>query len=94
MKIQFITPYPDPYDPGRVYQTGWVAEFTDADGQRAIDAGGAKLAPADAFCRKYTSPELVSEECVPTGESITLAQLKGNKEPAKTGLKKVVFGID
>lgn len=94
MKIQFITQYPDPYNPARVYQPGWVAEFTEPDGQRSIDAGAAKLAPADAFCRKYKAPELVSEECVPTGEQITLEQLKGNKEPAKTGLKKMVFGVD
>lgn len=94
MKIQFITTYPDPYNPDRVYQPGWVAEFTDADGQVAIDAGAAKLAPADAFCRKYKAPELVSDECVPTGEYISMAQLKDNKQPVKTGLKKVVFGVD
>ena len=87
MKIQFITPYSDPYNPARVYQPGWVAEFTDGDGQKAIDAGAAKLAPADAFCRKYAAPELVSSECVPTGETITLAELKGDKQPVKPGLR-------
>lgn len=94
MKIQFITQYPDPYNPARVYQPGWVAEFTEPDAQAAISAGAAEPAPPDAMCRKYASAALVTSECVPTGEHITLAELKQNKEPVKTGLKKVVFGID
>ena len=80
MRILFTAPYPDPYTPGRIYQPGWVAEFTDADGQRAIDAGAATLAPEGAFSRKGDAP---SFDCVapldgpiaPTGESLTLDKL-------------------
>ena len=66
MKIQFTKTYLDPTVPGRFFQPGWVAEFTDADAERAIAAGFAVPAPVDAFCRKYAAPELVSAECVTT----------------------------
>lgn len=80
MKIQFLKPYTDPADPNRVYQPGWVAEFTDADAQRAIDAGFAKPASPDAFCRKYAAPELVSTDCVP--QSMSLHELTEQRPQA------------
>lgn len=92
MKIQFLKTYRDPYDPNRYYQPGWVAEFTDPDAERAIEAGFAKPAPVDAFSRKYAAPELVSSECVvtppldggfaATGEKIALDELTAEKPQA------------
>lgn len=78
MKILFIKPYADPIDPTRVYQPGWVAEFTDPDGQRAIDAGVATLAPAGAFCRKGAAPSFdcaVVPPFTPTGDTTDLGGL-------------------
>jgi hypothetical protein len=66
MKIQFLKTFRDPYDSNRYYQPGWVAEFTDPDAGRVIEAGFAKPAPVNAFCRKYAAPNLVSADCVTT----------------------------
>lgn len=60
MKILFLKTYRDPYDPARYYQPGWVAEFTDADAERAISEGFAEPAPAGAYSRKGAAP---SFEC-------------------------------
>lgn len=83
MKIRFIAPYTDPYDASRVYQPGWVAEFTDPDGQRAIDAGAAEQVSADVRSWKYTGAT-VSTDCVPTGQSLTLDELVAPEVEQKT----------
>ena len=78
MRILFLKPYPDPYNPTRTYQPGWVAEFTDADGQRAIDAGVAELAPPGALSRKGAAPSLecaVVPPFAPTGKTTDLGGL-------------------
>jgi hypothetical protein len=83
MKIRFIQPYPDPYNPSRTYQPGWVAEFTDPDGQRAIDAGAAEQVGDDVRSWKYTGAT-VSTDCVPTGESLTLDDLMSSDNVTAT----------
>ncbi|MCB0574050.1 MAG: hypothetical protein KDC61_05740 [Saprospiraceae bacterium] len=63
MKIQFIKTYEDPLMPGRFFQPGWVAEFTDPEGQRVIDAGYAKEVPAET--RSWKSGPALFTDCVP-----------------------------
>jgi len=93
MKIKFLQPYTDPYNPAKTFQPGWVAEFADPDAQAAIDGGFAEPVSAGIYSRRYADTSKVSTECAPTGASITLAELTGEPEKPK-GLKKAVFGKD
>lgn len=100
MKIKFTKPYPDPYNPVRVYLPGWVAEFTDADAERAIAAGFAQPAPPGAYSRKGESFECAAPsgppekqlagEFTPTGEEIELNDLP---ETAKKQARRIEGGF-
>ena len=93
MKIKFSQPYTDHRNPAKTFQPGWVAEFSDPDAQAAIDGGFAEPVSDGIYSRRYAGTSKVSTECVPTGTSITLAELTGEPEKPKA-LKKAVFGKD
>ena len=78
MKIKFLKAYPDPANPAKTFQAGWVAEFSEPDAQAAIDGGYAHPVTSDIHARRYETQQ-ISTECVPTGTSITLKELTGKK---------------
>jgi len=82
MKIKFLKPYPDPYNPAKTYLPGWVAEFSDPDAQAVIKGGFAHEVSSDVRARRYEAQQ-VSTECAPTGTTITLTELTG-KKPKET----------
>lgn len=96
MKIKFLQIYTDPNNPSKTFQPGWVAEFSDPDAKVAIDGGFAESVSDGIYSRRYANTAELSTECVPTGTSITLAELTGEPEPEKPkGFKKnLVFGKD
>lgn len=83
MRIKFIRQYEDPHLPGRFYLPGWVAEFTDPDGQRAIEAGAAEPAPDGAFSRKGAAP---SFECAVPNQPLSGTFKKTEEKTTLKGL--------
>ena len=92
MKIQLDQPW---QDGAKTFKKYAVLQMADSDAQRLIAEGYGHRVPDDT--RLFVSETLITA-CVapftPTGEEIALDELTGDKKPAKTGLKKVVFGVD
>ena len=67
MKVKYTKVFTDEY--GDNFQPGWVAEHTDSEGQRRIDAGVCiEVNPeARAFKYKLDAP-LSIDECVPPAQ--------------------------
>lgn len=86
MKIQFTKQHTDPF--GKTYLPGWVADWSQPDGERAIAEGFAIHAPEGAYPRKQAAPVLecatpaplpLSGDMEATGQEIDLDELKAEK---------------
>ena len=63
MKVQYITKFKDQY--GDTFQSGWVAEHTDAEAARRIALGVCVEVDKEARSRKGEPLKAASTECVP-----------------------------
>lgn len=64
MKVKYKKTHTDEYND--TYQPGWVAEHTDAEGQRRIDLGVCEQVDDNARAFKYKAGAPLSiDECVP-----------------------------
>jgi hypothetical protein len=64
MKFQYLIDYPDPsVAPGFVFEKGWTAEHTEAEGQRRVDLGVCIPVDPNAYARR--AQKVVMECAVP-----------------------------
>lgn len=74
MKIQFIKPHTDAF--GKTYQSGWVADWSQPDAERAILDGFAIIAPLGAYPRKQAAPVLECAAPPEIGQTYTADEIK------------------
>jgi|APGre2960657404_1045060.scaffolds.fasta_scaffold94188_2 hypothetical protein len=63
MKVKYTKVFTDEY--GDTFCPGWVAEHTDAEGQRRIDLGVCVEVDQEARSRRQAPEVATSVECVP-----------------------------
>ena len=63
MKVKYTKVFTDEY--GDTFCPGWVAEHTDAEGQRRIDLGVCVQVDQDSRSRRQAPEVAPSVECVP-----------------------------
>ena len=78
MKLKYTKTYTDEF--GDIFQPGWVAEHTDAEGARRIALGVCEEVNPEARAFKYkVDAPLSIEECVTPSETVDAPFFGGAK---------------